>query len=87
MNCVRTGQYVLITAMTITALVLNPGFCSAKQEDNDRPARSITMAAEYPGVEIPVDENVSMDIIFHNKGKTDETVDIWISETSLGRSG
>jgi uncharacterized membrane protein len=84
MNCVRTGQYVLITAMTITALVLNPGFCSAKQEDNDRPARSITMAAEYPGVEIPVDENVSMDIIFSNKGKSDENVDVWISEIAQG---
>jgi uncharacterized membrane protein len=70
--------------MTITALVLNPGFCSAKQEDNDRPARSITMAAEYPGVEIPVDENVSMDIIFSNKGKSDENVDVWISEIAQG---
>jgi uncharacterized membrane protein len=84
MNCVRTGQYVLITALTITALVLNPGLCTAKQEDNDRPARSITMAAEYPGVEIPAEENVSMDIIFHNKGKSDENVDVWISDIAQG---
>jgi uncharacterized membrane protein len=42
------------------------------------------MAAEYPGVEIPVDENLGMDIIFHNKGKTDENVDVWISEAPEG---
>jgi uncharacterized membrane protein len=84
MKFVRTGQYVFITALTITALLINPGLCSAKQNDNDRPERSINMAAEYPGVEIPVDENVSMDLIFHNKGKSDEDVDVWISETPKG---
>ena len=42
------------------------------------------MAAEYPGVQVPVDENVSMDIIFHNKGKTDENVDIRMAEIPQG---
>jgi len=39
------------------------------------------MAVEYPGVKIAIDEDeVSMDIIFHNKGKSDETVNVWIAE-------
>ena len=84
MNFARTGQYVFIVSLVVIALVINQGLCSAKQENEDRPARSIFMAAEYPGVEIPVDENISMDIIFHNKGKSDENVDVWISEKPQG---
>jgi uncharacterized membrane protein len=38
------------------------------------------MAAEYPGVEVSKGEDVSMDIIFHNKGRQDENVDVWIAE-------
>jgi uncharacterized membrane protein len=61
-------------------LALNSGLCFATEKDEDRPARSISMAAEYPGVVVPPDENVSMDIVFHNQGKSDETVDVWLSE-------
>jgi len=38
------------------------------------------MAVEYPGVVIPPEEDLSMDIIFHNKGRSDENVDVWIAE-------
>ena len=39
--------------------------------DEEKPERFITMAAEYPGVEIPIGEDVTMDVIFYNKGKRD----------------
>jgi uncharacterized membrane protein len=78
------GQYVFMASLMITACIIKADLCHAEQQSEDRPARSITMAAEYPGVEIPVDENVSMDIIFHNKGKSDENLDIWISEKPEG---
>jgi uncharacterized membrane protein len=53
-------------------------------EDEDTPERSLTMAAEYPGVEVPAGDDVSMDIIFHNKGKRDENVSIQITQIPAG---
>jgi uncharacterized membrane protein len=84
MKAAGTGHLVVITSLMVIALVLSPGLGSAQQEEKDRPDRSIFMAAEYPGVQVPVDENVSMDIIFHNKGKTDENVDIRVAEIPQG---
>jgi uncharacterized membrane protein len=84
MNFVKTGRYVLIGSLAGMALALYPGLCWAMEKDENRPARSIFMAAEYPGVEVPIEENVSMDIIFHNKGKSDENMSVWIAEKPAG---
>ena len=74
MNFFKTGRNAFIVSLVAAALALSGGLCSAKENDENRPARSIAMAAEYPGVEVPPDENVSMDIIFHNQGKSDENM-------------
>ena len=84
MNCVKTGRTVLIISLVVIALAFGQSLCSAKGKDDNRPARSIFMAAEYPGVEVPVEENVSMDIIFHNKGRSDENMNVWIAEKPAG---
>ena len=84
MQRVKTGRNLLIVLLMISALVLSSGLCFATEKDENRPARSISMAAEYPGVVVPPEENVSMDIVFHNQGKSDETVDVWISEIPKG---
>ena len=84
MKTAGRGHIIVITSLVVIALVLSPGLSPAQQEEKDRPERSIFMAAEYPGVQVPVDENVSMDIIFHNKGKTDENVDIRMAEIPQG---
>jgi len=84
MKVVKTGHLLIIISLMVMALAINPGLCSAKEENVNRPARSIIMAAEYPGVEVPPEEDVSMDIIFHNKGRTDENVEVWISEKPSG---
>lgn len=55
-------------------------FAGDKEEYKDRPERLITMAVEYPGIVIPPDEDVSMDIIFHNKGRSDENVVVWTAK-------
>jgi len=68
----------------ISALVLSSGLCFATEKAEDRPARAISMAAEYPGVVVAPEENVSMDIVFHNQGKSDETVSVWLSEIPKG---
>ncbi len=84
MNLVITGRNSLIMLLVILAVVLGygPGFAAGKNDD--RPDRAIFMAAEYPGVEVPLDENVSMDIIFHNKGKRDENMSVRVVEIPDG---
>ena len=57
-----------------------------KAAEEKKPERAIVMAAEYPGVEIGKDEDVSMDIIFYNKGRKDEDVEVWIAEKPKGWS-
>ena len=49
-----------------------------------KPERRIEMAAEYPGVEVPVEEDVSMDIVFYNRGTSNEDVDVWIAQKPDG---
>ena len=84
MQRVKTGHNILIVSLVISALVLSSGLCFATEKAEDRPARSIFMSAEYPGIVVPPDENASMDIVFNNKGKSDEMVDVWISEIPKG---
>ena len=84
MKVVKTGHLLIIISLMVMSLAINPDLCSAKEENANRPHRSIIMAVEYPGVEVPPQENVSMDIIFHNKGRTDENVEVWISDKPSG---
>ena len=80
----RWDQIIMIIfAVIFGSLILSVG-TFAKEADENRPEREIVMAAEYPGVEISKDEDVSMDIIFHNKGRKDEDVEVWISEKPKG---
>ncbi|MGD8291803.1 MAG: NEW3 domain-containing protein [Desulfobacterales bacterium] len=79
---IRSAEF---TALVFLSLVFFqfPAMAYAAENDESavRPDRLITMAVEYPGVKIAKDEDeVSMDIIFHNKGKSDETVNVWIAE-------
>jgi len=75
----RDQILVIIFAVVLGSLILSVG-TFAKEADENRPEREIVMAAEYPGVEVSKGEDVSMDIIFHNKGRQDENVDVWIAE-------
>jgi len=65
---------------------MSPAIAQNKEETGDekKPDRLIEMAAEHPGVEVPPEENVSIDLIFHNKGRSDETVNAWITENPDG---
>jgi len=67
-------------------LICNPMAAAAADEagSEEKPARLIRMAVEYPGVEVPLGEDVGMDIIFYNKGKSDEDVDIRLEEVPEG---
>jgi uncharacterized membrane protein len=81
----------ILFSIICTALLLSfflPSFLfgqEKKKEDLEkRPERSIEMAAEYPAVEVPPEKEVSFDLIFHNKGRSDENVNVWIDSSPKG---
>ncbi len=66
--------------LMISCLLLAAAFLPAAASEEKKPDRLITMALEYPGVEIPVGDDVSMDVIFYNRGKRDENVDVKVAQ-------
>jgi uncharacterized membrane protein len=80
----KLDQTLRYTSLFMAGLMILAVGSLAIAEEVKLPARAITMAVEYPGVEIPKDENVSMDIIFHNKGRSDENVDVSVVEIPEG---
>ena len=80
----KLDKLFLIISLAMVTLMIFSASSFAQTEKEKLPARSISMAAEYPGVEIAKDEDVSMDIIFHNKGRKDEDVSVWIAEKPKG---
>ena len=85
MNKGRLGKFWLLISLVILGLVIcqSPG-SAADEDDKNRPERLVLMAVEYPGVEITKDDDVSMDIIFYNKGKKDENVEVWVEQKPEG---
>ncbi len=65
----------VVVVLALVLVMLSSLQVWAKQ---DRPQRMLTFAAEYPGVVVGPEDDVSMDLIVHNKGKKDETVFVWV---------
>jgi uncharacterized membrane protein len=90
MNHNKLVRHSLIIFLVSIGLILSqtPGFAYAtdKKDDEKKPERLIIMAAEFPGVVVPVDEDVSMDLTFYNKGRSAEDVKVWIAEKPQGWS-
>jgi len=81
-------RFGLIMFLVMAGLVISLSPCLAYGSDaadkKDMPERLIEMAAEHPGVEVPPDEDVSIDIVFHNKGRSDETLNVWVAKQPKG---
>jgi uncharacterized membrane protein len=84
MKSEKLGKLFLIISLAMVTLMMISASSFAQTEKEKLPARAISMAAEYPGVEIAKDEDVSIDVIFHNKGRKHEDVEVWISEKPKG---
>jgi uncharacterized membrane protein len=79
----RLRQIDLIVRLIVLALFFIDvkSLAYEKGEDKNKPERLIVMAAEYPGVEISPDKDeVDLDLKFTNKGRSDETVKVWVAE-------
>ncbi len=78
----RFGSFALCLIMVHLLL---PGTAPAqKSEPPPRHERLLVMAAEFPGVVVAPGREVSMDLTFYNKGRTDETVDLRITRAPEG---
>jgi uncharacterized membrane protein len=56
----------------------------AQAAEEAKSERLLTMAVEYPGLELPAGEDISMSLVFHNKGRAGETVDVWVADHPAG---
>jgi uncharacterized membrane protein len=85
MRSANSGKFSLVVFLVILGLIFSQSLCfSEEKDDNNRPERLVLMAVEYPGVEITKDDDVSMDIIFYNKGKKDENIEVWVEQKPEG---
>ena len=88
MKSKKRFSFRFLIFLVVMGLVSVPAYGLAAESDPDKdankPERLIEMAVEYPGVEIPSDEDVSMDVIFYNKGKSKENVDVAITKKPAG---
>jgi uncharacterized membrane protein len=80
----KLDKLFLIISLAMITMMMISASSFAQTEKEKLPARAITMAVEYTGVEIAKDEDASMDVIFHNKGRKDEDVEVWIAEKPKG---
>lgn len=54
------------------------------QEKNDRPLRAVSFFPAYPGIVVPKGEEVRLDLLVANKGKSDEDVLLELKEVPKG---
>ena len=84
MKRISTIRVACLVVFTIMGLALYPFPGFAQTNDEQLPPRLIRMAAEYPGIELSAGKTVKMDLIFSNKGKSDEDVNVRITEQPEG---
>ncbi|MEJ2222022.1 MAG: NEW3 domain-containing protein [Desulfobacterales bacterium] len=80
----KPDKLFLIISLAMVILMMISASAIAQTEREKLPARAISMAVEYTGVEIAKDDDASMDVIFHNKGRRDENVEVWVAEKPKG---
>jgi uncharacterized membrane protein len=77
-------QALGLIPLSIFALAVSAGFCAEKPDNAGKPERLLIMAPEYAGVVATQGKEVSMDLAFINKGRTDETVDVKVAQKPAG---
>lgn len=74
----------LLVLVCFIPLLLAPLLLAQEEKKDLRPERGIAVYTEYSGITIPKGETVKMDLTLENKGRTDETIDVKISELPKG---
>jgi uncharacterized membrane protein len=79
--------FLTLLVLSMVACLIGPTSVLGAEEGgkkDERPPRSIAMAPEYPGIIIPPGEDVEMDLIIYNKGKSDENINVDITSIPKG---
>jgi uncharacterized membrane protein len=71
-------------AFTAFAVFAPAGLCAEKADAAGKPERMIVMAAEYTGLVAVQGKEISLDLNFINRGRTDETVDVKVARQPDG---
>jgi uncharacterized membrane protein len=71
----------LLSCFLISTVVLAQ---DEKEKKDNRPERGIAVYPEYSGVVVSRGESVRMDLTLENKGRTDETIDVKITQIPKG---
>jgi uncharacterized membrane protein len=82
MNCTKRAFGLI--PLFILVIAVAAGFCAEKEDTAGKPERLLIMAPEFPGIVVPQGKEVSMDLNFINKGRTDETADVKVAQTPKG---
>lgn len=81
-------SWTAFVLFVFVGLIFSQWPCTAygveNEKEEQKPARLIVMAAEYPGVVVSPEDDVNMDLIFHNKGRADETVNVKVVSVPKG---
>ncbi|HVP81278.1 MAG TPA: NEW3 domain-containing protein [Thermodesulfobacteriota bacterium] len=80
----RTSVSILLFFVLIFCLILSSIALAQEEKKDLRPERGIAVFPEFSGVIVPKGETVRMDLILENKGRTDETIDVKISNIPKG---
>ena len=75
---------VAVIVIGLLASFVPHALCSEKTDAAGKPERLILMAPEYPGIISAPGKEVSMDLTFINKGRSDEFVDVRVAQTPEG---
>jgi uncharacterized membrane protein len=70
--------------LCLTSILPLSGLQSFAQDSG--PDRRVVMAFEYPGVEVLPGQSVSLNLLFQNKGKSEESLEVSVLEKPIGWS-
>jgi uncharacterized membrane protein len=75
---------ILIAAFFLLNLIFLPAISSGQEMKKNLPLRKITVAPEYPRVEVVEGEDVDLNLVVRNDGRQGETIDLFITSVPKG---
>ncbi len=75
---------IAITLLVFFLSAAAPAFAAEKSDAGPKPERLLVLAPEYPGIISTPGKEISMDLNLINRGRTDELVDLKVTQTPPG---
>lgn len=75
---------ILIAVFFLLNLIFLPAITSGQEVKKNLPLRKITVAPEYPRVEVVEGEDVDLNLVVRNGGRQGETIDLFFTSIPKG---